>query len=111
ARVGLCLSGGGEVEHMSGSRPLEGVEIVDLTHFAAGPYCTMLLADAGARVIKVEPPGGEIYRSEGPPLIADDGTVAGSYQLRFSRHKESGVLDLKTPSGPETLEALATRGQ
>src|SRR5215813_9051168 len=94
---------------MSGSRPLEGVEIVDLTHFAAGPYCTMLLADAGARVIKVEPPAGEIYRSEGPPLVAGDGSVTGAYQLRFNRHKESVVIDLKTPEGREALEALATR--
>jgi CoA:oxalate CoA-transferase len=94
---------------MNVSRPLEGVVIVDLTHFAAGPYCTMLLADAGARVIKVEPPAGEIYRSEGPPLVADDGTVAGSYHLRFNRHKESVVLDLKTPGGRDTLEVLAKR--
>jgi len=91
------------------TRPLEGIVIVDLTHFAAGPYCTMLLADAGARVIKVEPPGGEIYRSEGPPLVTADGSVAGAYQLRFNRHKESVVLDLKAPAGRESLEALATR--
>jgi len=90
-------------------RPLDGVLILDLTHFAAGPYCTMLLADAGARVIKVEPPAGEIYRSEGPSLVARDGTVAGSYQLRFNRHKESVVLDLKTPSGRNSLKALSRR--
>ena len=94
---------------MSIPRPLEGVVIVDLTHFAAGPYCTMLLADAGARVIKVEPPAGEIYRSEGPPLVAPDGAMTGSYQLRFSRHKESVVLDLKTPAGRDALQALAMR--
>lgn len=94
---------------MSISRPLEGIVIVDLTHFAAGPYCTMLLADAGARVIKVEPPAGEIYRSEGPPLVAADARVAGSYQLRFNRHKESVVLDLKTRSGCGALEALTKR--
>jgi len=91
------------------TRPLEGIVIVDLTRFAAGPYCTMLLADAGARVIKVEPPGGEIYRSEGPPVVAADGSVTGAYQLRFNRHKESIVLDLKTPAGRESLGALATR--
>jgi CoA:oxalate CoA-transferase len=94
---------------MFSPRPLQGVTILDLTHFAAGPYCTMLLADAGARVIKIEPPSGEIYRHEGPPLVAKTGAVAGSYQLRFNRHKESVVLDLKAQGGREALEALARR--
>jgi CoA:oxalate CoA-transferase len=76
-------------------RALEGVTVVDLTQFAAGPYCTMLLADAGARVIKVEPPRGEPYRHEGPPICDSAGTQTGSYILRFSRHKESVALDLK----------------
>jgi CoA:oxalate CoA-transferase len=76
-------------------RALEGVTVVDLTQFAAGPYCTMLLADAGARVIKVEPPRGEPYRHEGPPICDASGRQTGSYILRFSRHKESVTLDLK----------------
>lgn len=83
--------------------------IVDLTHFAAGPYCTMLLADAGARVIKIEPPEGEIYRREGPPIAGADGTVAGSYALRFNRSKESVVLDLKSDAGREAFERLIAR--
>jgi CoA:oxalate CoA-transferase len=92
----------------AGARPLAGVTVLDLTQFAAGPYCTMLLADAGARVIKVEPPGGEPYRREGTPLgQASDGSRVASYILRFSRDKESVTLDLKTPDGVAALRALA----
>jgi len=76
-------------------KALEGVTVLDLTQFAAGPYCTMLMADAGARVIKIEPPGGEPYRHAGPQLDGADGSKTGSYFLRFSRNKESVVLDLK----------------
>jgi formyl-CoA transferase len=55
----------------------------------------MLMADAGARVIKIEPPGGEPYRFAGPQLDGADGSKTGSYFLRFSRQKQSVVLDLK----------------
>lgn len=93
----------------SGARPLAGVMVLDLTQFAAGPYCTMLLADAGARVIKIEPPAGEPYRHEGISLgQAPDGSAVGSYIVRFSRDKQSVTLDLKTPGGVAALCALAT---
>jgi crotonobetainyl-CoA:carnitine CoA-transferase CaiB-like acyl-CoA transferase len=78
-----------------------------LTQFAAGPYSTMLLADAGARVIKIEPPAGEPYRHEGISLgQAPDGSAVGSYIVRFSRDKQSVALDLKTPGGVAALRAL-----
>lgn len=86
--------------------PLDGLLILDLTQFAAGPYCTMLLADAGARVIKIEPPGrGEPYRHEGEPLLVD-GEQVGSYFLRHNRNKESVTIDLASPGGKEVFEGL-----
>jgi CoA:oxalate CoA-transferase len=88
-------------------RALEDIVVLDLTQFAAGPYCTMLLADAGARVIKIEAPAGEPYRYEGPTLTGKDGSTAGGYFLRFNRHKESVVLNLKDPADFEHLLELA----
>jgi formyl-CoA transferase len=88
-------------------RPLDELLVIDLTQFIAGPYCTMLLADAGARVIKVEPPGrGEAYRREGPAL-GDQPT--GGYLMRVNRNKESVTLDLATAGGRRVLERLAER--
>ncbi|MFI5387717.1 MAG: CaiB/BaiF CoA transferase family protein [Fimbriimonadales bacterium] len=87
--------------------PLEGVTVLDASHFAAGPYCSMLLADAGARVIKIEPPGrGEPYRSEGPILTSDSGVRQGSYFLRFNRSKESVTLNLNAERGKELFRSL-----
>jgi formyl-CoA transferase len=97
----LIADGGQSVE-----RALEGLIVLDLTQFAAGPYCTMLLADAGARVIKIEPPNGEPYRHEGPSLEGEDGSRTGSYFLRFNRNKESVVLDLKSTQGREAFKRL-----
>ncbi len=91
-------------------RPLEGLLVLDLTRYAAGPYCTMLLADAGARVVKIEPPRrGDPYRHEGPGLTGDDGSVTGSFFMRFNRSKESVTVDLKTPQGVEIIKRLAVR--
>ena len=51
---------------MIGVKPLDGVVVLDLTRFLAGPYCTLLLAGLGAEVIRVEPPGGDLYRAHPP---------------------------------------------
>jgi CoA:oxalate CoA-transferase len=88
-------------------RALDDIVVLDLTQFAAGPYCTMLLADAGARVIKIEPPSGEPYRHEGPKIKGAGDSTAGGYFLRFNRHKESVILDLKDPGDFEHLLELA----
>ena len=80
--------------------PLEGVIVLDLTHMLSGPYGTMLLADLGARTIKVEPPGrGEATREllATDPAHSRDGM--GAYFLTLNRHKESVALDLKTDAG------------
>ena len=83
------------------SGPLSGVTILDLTRVLAGPYCTMLLHDLGARVIKVEPPGGDDSRGYGPWL--DD---QSAYFMSLNRGKESIVLDLKKDEDKQLFEKL-----
>jgi crotonobetainyl-CoA:carnitine CoA-transferase CaiB-like acyl-CoA transferase len=82
--------------------PLAGLKVVDLTRVLAGPFCTMLLADRGAEVIKVEEPGtGDEMRGWAPSI---DGW--GVYFLGVNRNKKSVALDLKTASGAEALRRL-----
>lgn len=86
------------------NEPLEGVTVVDLTRVLAGPYCTMLLADMGARVIKVEHPGqGDDTRGWGPPFQEGE----SAYFLSINRNKESVTIDYKQPEGRAILERLA----
>lgn len=84
--------------------PLAGVKVLDLTRVLAGPYATMLLADLGADVIKVERPGtGDETRAWGPPFVAGTAT----YFLSVNRNKRSLALDLSHPRGQELLRRLA----
>src|SRR5205809_1389158 len=86
--------------------PLHGLTVLDLTRVLSGPYCTMLLADMGARVIKIEQPGkGDDTRGWGPPFL--DGESA--YFLSINRNKESVTLDFKKPEGRAVLEGLIAR--
>jgi crotonobetainyl-CoA:carnitine CoA-transferase CaiB-like acyl-CoA transferase len=92
--------------------PLTGTVAIDLTRALAGPHAAMMLADLGARVIKVEAPGGgDDTRSWGPPFIQpDDGSEpVATYFLSCNRNKESICLDLKSDDGRTTLEALVRR--
>ena len=82
---------------------LDGLTVLDFTHIGAGPTCTMLLADMGARVIKVEPPQGELGRQLGPAWIGDDSALYHA----FNRNKLGLSLDLKTPQGVEVARTLA----
>lgn len=83
---------------------LDGVKVIDLTQAMAGPCCTMLLADFGAEVIKIETPkGGDMLRSWGPPF---QGGV-GSYFLMFNRNKKSLTLNLREPQGLAIFKQLA----
>ena len=86
---------------MAGS--LEGIRIVDLSRVLGGPYCTQILADHGADVLKVEPPQGDETRGWGPPFDAD-GTA--SYYLGLNRNKRGITLDLSQPGPREQLLAL-----
>ena len=89
--------------------PLAGLRVIDASTVLAGPYCTMLLGDLGADVIKVEPPEGDATRGWGPPWVgpADaDGRRTAAYYLAINRNKRSLRLDLKTPEGADILRRL-----
>ena len=86
--------------------PLNGITILDLTRVLSGPYCTMLLADMGARVIKIEQPrGGDDTRQWGPPFLGAE----SAYFLSINRNKESVTLDFKNPEGRAILDQLIAR--
>src|SRR6201982_1373841 len=78
--------------------PLEGVRVVEMTHMVMGPTCGMILAQLGAEVIKVEPPGGDKTRSLGG--------MGTSFFPLFNRGKRSVVLDLNKPADQETMHRL-----
>lgn len=85
---------------MEGKLPLAGVRVVDLTRVMTGPYCTMMLADMGAEVIKIEQPGkGDDTRAWGPPFSAGE----ANYYLSVNRNKRSIALDLKSEGGKAVL--------
>jgi len=85
---------------------LDGVRIVDLTQMLAGPYCTMLLADLGADVIKVESPGGDDTRHWVPPVTGDG---VSTYFLAINRNKRSVALDLREEGDLALAQELARR--
>src|SRR4051794_5248413 len=85
--------------------PLEGVRVLDFSRVLAGPYCTMMLGDLGADVIKVESPEGDDTRRWGPPY---QGTES-AYYLCCNRNKRSIVLDLSTGPAREIARDLAQR--
>lgn len=86
--------------------PLEGIRVLDFTRYVSGPYATMLLADAGAEVIKVEPAGGEITRALPPTMTDADGKAHSTYFLRLNRGKKSVVLDPRSQEDRPLLESL-----
>ena len=89
-----------------GSGPLSGLVVVDLTRVLAGPYCTMILADLGARVIKVElPEKGDDARHVGPFVQSGDESVS-AYFFSVNRNKESIALDLKRPEDSAIFDRL-----
>jgi crotonobetainyl-CoA:carnitine CoA-transferase CaiB-like acyl-CoA transferase len=86
--------------------PLQGVRILDLTHAIAGPWSTMMLADLGAEVIKVEPPQGEMQRFLGPFTREDPDRAYGGTYGAYNRNKRCIVLELSKPEDKETLLKL-----
>jgi crotonobetainyl-CoA:carnitine CoA-transferase CaiB-like acyl-CoA transferase len=88
------------------SGPLTDVRIIDLTAALAGPFCTMLLGDMGADVIKVEPPKGDFTRAGGPFTSGDTERNFGGYFASVNRSKRSIVLDLQQEADRDTLREL-----
>ncbi len=93
-------------------QPLEGIRVLDLTRALAGPYCTMMLADLGADVIKVERPvRGDDSRGWGPPFVGQPyGPYPGesAYFIAANRNKRSITVNLKSPEGQEIVRQLAS---
>jgi len=91
---------------MSPMPPLDAITVLDLTRVLSGPYCTMLLGDMGARVIKIEQPGkGDDTRAWGPPFIKGE----SAYFLSINRNKQSVTIDFKQPEGRKLLEQLVAQ--
>jgi crotonobetainyl-CoA:carnitine CoA-transferase CaiB-like acyl-CoA transferase len=86
--------------------PLSDVRVLDLTQALAGPFCTMLLADLGADVIKVEPPAGDMSRTMGPFPKDRESCDYGGYFASVNRNKRSIVLDIKSDAGRDTFLKL-----
>ena len=87
--------------------PLEGVRVIDLTRILAGPYCTMMLGDMGAEVIKIEhPQGGDDTRGWGPPFL----NGVSTYFISINRNKKSLTLNLKDERGKDLLRDLIRKG-
>src|SRR3954453_5066122 len=93
------------------SGPLAGLRVIDASTVLAGPYCTMLLGDLGAEVIKIEPPEGDSTRGWGPPWVGEadgGGSRTAAYYLAVNRNKRGLRLDPKNPAGARILRRLLT---
>ncbi|MGK2855965.1 MAG: CaiB/BaiF CoA transferase family protein [Thermoanaerobaculia bacterium] len=86
-------------------RHLEGILVADFSRILAGPLCTMLLGDAGARIVKIEEPRGDETRRWGPPFIGEE----SGYFLAINRNKESIALNLKHPAALEIARKIVAR--
>ncbi|HXV61798.1 MAG TPA: CoA transferase [Vicinamibacteria bacterium] len=85
-----------------GEPPLSGLTVLDFSRILAGPYCTMLLGDLGAEVLKIEPPSGDDCRHWGPPFVGGE----SAYFLAVNRNKRSLCLDLKREEGRALVQRL-----
>ena len=89
--------------------PLEGIRVLDATHIVAGPFCSMLLGDAGAEVIKIERPStGERGRQTRPHITHESGEWVSARYLAVNRNKRSMTLELRHPRGKALFEELVT---
>jgi len=94
-------------EPKAASLPLEGIRVMDVTHIVAGPFCSMILADMGAEVIKIERPGvGERGRGNGPFIHNEAGESISARYLGLNRNKKSVGLDLRDPRCKAAFERM-----
>lgn len=87
-------------------KALEGIKVVDLSHVLAAPFCTMILADMGADVVKVEPPVGDDSRAFGPFVDEEGGGKQSGYFMSINRNKRSICVDLKKDEGKQILHKM-----
>jgi crotonobetainyl-CoA:carnitine CoA-transferase CaiB-like acyl-CoA transferase len=90
---------------MTGPPLLAGLRVLDMTQVLSGPFCTQMLADLGADVIKLEPPQGDLARAMQPHFVGADSV----YFVSLNRNKRSVAVDLKTPDGVDLVRRLAAR--
>ena len=91
---------------MSNDLPLSGITVIDFSQILAGPFCTMMLADMGADVIKIEKPnGGDDTRRYGPPFINGESAAF----LTLNRNKKSMILDLKSEKGLDIAKSMIAK--
>ncbi|MBO0825763.1 MAG: CoA transferase, partial [Actinobacteria bacterium] len=95
-----------QADSTAATGPLAGLLVADFSRVLAGPYCTMLLADLGADVIKVESPAGDDTRRWVPPVTPDG---VSTYYLAINRNKRSVALDLGKPDDAEAARELVRR--
>ncbi len=88
-------------------RPLSGIRVIGTDQYMAGPYCTMLLADAGAEVIKIERPGAGDPRRAMPPFVERDGKRKAAGFMGYNRNKKSVALDMRSQQGQAVFKRLA----
>jgi len=93
---------------MGSTYPLTGIKVLDFTSAMAGPFATMLLADLGAEVIKIEPPTGDHARDWGPPFYTDK---YSAYFASVNRGKKSVVINLRDPRGKEVIYKLVSKSR
>src|SRR5215471_12590161 len=93
--------------------PLHGVRVLDLTRILAGPFCTQMLGDLGAEVIKIERPGnGDDTRKFAPPFVLDEHgkeTSESAYFLSANRNKKSVTIDYTKPDGQKLIRSLIAK--
>ena len=89
------------------TRPLDGIRVIGLEQYMSGPYCTMLLADAGAEVIKIERPGSGDPRRSIPPFAEHGDAKKAAGFMAYNRNKKSLAVNLRAPEGQEVLRRLA----
>ena len=89
--------------------PLHGLLVLDITRVVAGPYCSMILADLGARVIKIEHPEDPDYVRDFPPFIGNGDQRFSAFFAQYNRHKEGVTLNLKNEAGRALLKQLVAR--
>ena len=96
----------GTVRSVTDALPLDGIRVIDVSRVLAGPFATMVLADLGADVVKVEPPDGDETRNWGPPWWGDPAERRSAYFAAVNRNKRSIALDLRSDAGRATLDLL-----